>query len=172
MALTHAEVGRVVEELGWVLPGATVEGFFQYAPRRFVLSAAQADYGHNVLVCLQPPHVRLHLTRQRLRDKRDRLSFGEYVRSRIEDARVVEVKQLNADRIVEFAFDKAGEALSLVVELFPRGPHIELLDVERRVLASLDSRRVGAVYEPPPKPALARDEAAVEVVGEIGRAHV
>jgi len=172
MALTHAEVGRVAEELGWVLPGSTVEGLVQYAPRRFVLSARQspsegrAEYGHNVLICLQPPHVRLHLTRQRLRDKRERLSFGEYVRSRIEEARVVEVRQLNADRIVEFVFDKAGEGLSLVVELFPRGPHIELLDAQRRVLASLDSRRVGELYEAPPKPELTHEEPPVEVVGE------
>ncbi|MBN1918232.1 MAG: DUF814 domain-containing protein [Verrucomicrobia bacterium] len=166
MALTQAEVGRVVEELGWVLPGATVGGFFQYAPRRFVLSAEQVDYGHNVLICLQPPHVRLHLTRQRLRDKRERLSFGEYVRSRIEGARVTDVRQVNADRIIEFVFDKAGETLSLVVELFPRGPHIGLLDAQRRVLASLDSRRVGSVYEAPPKPTLTHEGAAIEVVGD------
>jgi hypothetical protein len=50
MALTQAEVERVVEELGWVLPGGLVEGFFQYAPRRFILSVRQADHGHNVLI--------------------------------------------------------------------------------------------------------------------------
>ena len=156
MALSHAQLARVVEELGWVLPGATVERFFQYAPRRFILSARQPDYGHNVLICLQPPQVRLHLTRGRLRDKPQRLSFGEYVRSRIEGARVTRVAQLNEDRIVEFAFDNAGEALSLVIELFPRGPHIELLDAARKVLASLRNERVGSLYEPPPKPALTR----------------
>jgi predicted ribosome quality control (RQC) complex YloA/Tae2 family protein len=180
MALGHAEVERVVEELGWVLPGASVEGFVQYAPRRFVLSCRQGasegrgEYGHNVLVCLQAPHVRLHLTRQKRKAKGQRLSFGEYVRSRIEEARVVEVKQLNADRIVEFALDRAGERLSLVVELFPRGPHIELLDAGRTIVASLDGRRVGAVYEAPAKPAFApagpalkRDEPAIEAGGDV-----
>lgn len=169
MALTHAEIERVVEELGWVLPGGLVEGFFQYAPRRFILSVHQGDYGHNVLICLQPPHVRLHLTRGRLRELRERLSLGEYVRSRIEGARLVEVVQVNADRIVEFAFEKGAggpalaERTALVVELFPRGPHIELLDAEKTVVASLDARRVGSTYEPPPKPAMARAEAPLEV---------
>jgi len=163
MALSHREVERVVEELGWVLPGATVERFFQYAPRRFVLSARQADYGHNVLVCLQPPDVRVHLTRRRLRELRGRLSFGEYVRSRIEEGRVVGVRQINADRIVEFAFEKAGETCSLVVELFPRGPHIELLDADGTVLASLASARVGTVYAAPPKPELTRTDEAIEL---------
>ncbi len=168
MALTHGEVARVVDELGWVLPGGVVEGFSQHAPRRFVLSVRQSasegqpEYGHNVLICLQPPHVRLHLTHQRLRKKRQRLSLGEYVRSRIEGARVVEVVQLNADRIVEFALDKAGERLSLVVELFPRGPHIELVDAERKIVASLDARRVGTTHELPPKPELVRDDEPVE----------
>ena len=163
MALTHAEVGRVVEELGWVLPGGTVEFFGQYAPRRFVLSTRQGDHGHSVLVCLQPPHVRLHLTRQKRKTKAQRLSFGEYVRSRIEGARLVEVGQLNADRIVEFPLEKGAEKLSLVVELFPRGPHIELLDADRKVLASLDSKRVGSVYEPPAKPELTGRDEPVEV---------
>ncbi len=158
MPLSHAQVARVVEELGWVLPGAVVERFFQYAPRRFILAARQPDYGHNVLICLQPPNVRLHLTRGRLRDKPRRLSFGEYVRTRIEGARITGVAQLNGDRIVEFAFDNAGETLFLVVELFPRGPHIELLDAARKVLASLQNQRVGSVYEPPPRPALTRGD--------------
>jgi len=166
MPLSHAEVGRVVEELGRLLPGATVERFFQYAPRRFILSARKDDYGHNVVICLQPPHVRLHLTRGRLRDKRERLSFGEYVRSRVVGAWLVDVAQLNADRIVEFAFDKEGERLSLVVELFPRGPHMDLLDGERKVVASLDARRVGSGYEAPSRPELERAEAPPAVSGE------
>jgi predicted ribosome quality control (RQC) complex YloA/Tae2 family protein len=79
---------------------------------------------------------------------------------------------VNDDRIVEFGFDKAGERLSLVVELFPRGPHIELLDAERKIAASLDGRRVGAAYEAPPKPAAARpdstrDEAPIEAGGDV-----
>ena len=166
MALSDAQVRRVVEELGWVLPGATVERFFQYGPRRFILAARQEDYGHNVLVCLQPPHVRLHLTQGRLRKLRERLSFGEYVRSRIEGARLVEVAQLNEDRIVEFAFDKGGEKCSLVIELFPRGPHIELLDAARTVVASLKKERVGTLYEPPPRPEHTRLEPPLEVAGE------
>jgi len=166
MPLSHAEVEHVVEELGRLLPEATVERFFQYAPRRFILSARRDDYGHNVLICLQPPHVRLHLTRGRLRDKRERLSFGEYVRSRIVGARLVEVAQLNADRIVEFAFEKETEKLSIVVELFPRGPHMDLLDGERKVVASLDARRVGSTYEPPPKPEFERPEAPSSIPEE------
>ena len=56
------------------------------------------------------------------------------------------------------AISKAGERLSLVVELFPRGPHIELVDAERKILASLDAKRVGTTYELPPKPERSRDD--------------
>ena len=76
-SLSNKEIEIIVRELREIIIGAVVKNCFQYAPKKMIISTEKQDYGHNILISLQPPNVRLHLTRMRWKKLKDRLPFGE-----------------------------------------------------------------------------------------------
>ena len=143
--LSNREIEIIVNEMRQIIIGAIVKNCFQYAPKKFIISTEKQGYGHNILISLQHPNVRLHLTRMRLKKLKDRLPFGETVKKKILETRIRGIEQINNDRIVRFDFE-TDSVTSLIIELFPRSGDILLINKDDIVETSLDGKRIGGKY--------------------------
>src|SRR3989338_4160562 len=63
-------------------------------------------------------------------------NFTMYLRKKLYNARLIEVRQLQFDRIIEFEFEAVGKKTFLIIELFAEG-NIILLDDKRIILSSM-----------------------------------
>ena len=160
MALTYKEIEVLVTELRTMVLGGTLSNCFQFERKRLILCVEKRQYTHNLLIVLQQPHVRMHLTRMRTRPLKDRLPFGEYVKKQLLETRVIDITQLDGDRIVRFDFE-AEKKLSLIIELFSRGGSVYLVDHDGTIQAALSGSRTGEKYGHTPSEPRAEREITV-----------
>ena len=73
------------------------------------------------------PGTRLHRTKY-LEEPEEADGFVQKARSELDNSRLQEIIQLNNDRIIEFAFERAGVRTSLVFEMFAKGNCILVRD--------------------------------------------
>ena len=144
-SLSQREIEIIVRELAELVCGGTVSNLFQFDRKKLVLSIEKRAYGHNLLISLQPPHVRMHLTGMKLRKLKNRLPFGEYLKKELLETRLVDISQVDNDRIVRLDFESECK-ISLVVELFSRGGGVYLTDDDGIIKASLKGSRIGEKY--------------------------
>ncbi|MFH1107272.1 MAG: NFACT family protein [Candidatus Micrarchaeota archaeon] len=120
--------------------------------------------------------VRMHPTKYIEESAGEPSVFAAFLRSGLENAKVVGVRQLNFDRIVAIDFEKKRK-YSLVFEMFARGNTVlcdengHILKVYNPEIFSSRKLRQGELYSPPPNPKKHSSEvAAADLAGLKGKA--
>jgi predicted ribosome quality control (RQC) complex YloA/Tae2 family protein len=163
VTLSAGHIGELVRELGELVRGAAVKEVLGLPPRDLLLVLA-TDPVRRLRVSADPRAGRLHL--QIGRTPRHDGPVGPFFRtlaSVLEGARLVELAQVDLDRIVRLRFarpdDAGGRGGALVAELVGRNANLVLLDADGSVRAVLvppketageaPRLRSGAPYAPP-----------------------
>jgi predicted ribosome quality control (RQC) complex YloA/Tae2 family protein len=152
MSLSSSELKIICDELNRLLAGGRLKCVVQSSKGRLRLAIGTRDFHHDLLICLEDPFIRIHLTRASPQAKKTRFFFGELLTKQLVGFRVEEVSQVNEDRIAQLRFAKSGQTRFLLVELFRAKPNIYLLDENRVVIADWRREAAGKEYVPKPKP--------------------
>ena len=162
MSLSAADIGALVGECAPLLEGALVDEAGQPDESSLVLTLRASNRAKLfLLIVARRSTARLHLVPERPPSLPRPPPFTEVARKLLCGARLVRIRQVSGDRIVELSFAKgpAGsvEAASsfLVHEMIGGKGRLFLLDGGRRVEAMLDPGggarfRAGEVYRFPP----------------------
>jgi len=152
-------IQRVVEELRTTLPGRYFGKIFQLTSLSFAFDFGLR--GEFLFVSVDPASPRLYLIRRRTRDLEKQsmplTAFGQFMRSRLSGAYLVNISKDPWDRIVRLTFriDDGPIFRRLVIQLTGRTADIFLLDELNRIMAVLREQgqtRTHEIYQPPPRP--------------------
>jgi len=157
----QALIQRVVEKLRTTLPGRFFGKIFQLTPLSFAFDFGLR--GEFLFVSVDPSSPRFYLIRRRTRDLEKQsmplTAFGQFMRSRLGGASLVNISKDPLDRIIRLTFrvdDETGPIFRrLVIQMTGRAADIFLLDELNRIMAVLREQaqsRMHEVYEPPPRP--------------------
>jgi len=155
----QALIQRVVEDLRTILPGRFFGKIFQLTPLSFAFDFGLR--GEFLFVSVDPASPRLYLIRRRTRDLEKQsmplTAFGQFMRSRLAGASLVNISNDPSDRIVRLTFriDDGPIFRRLVFQLTGRTANIFVLDELNRIMAVLREQgqsRTHEVYHPPPRP--------------------
>jgi len=155
----QALIQRVVEDLRTILPGRFFGKIFQLSPLSFAFDFGLR--GEFLFVSVDPASPRLYLIRRRTRDLEKQsmplTAFGQFMRSRLGGASLVNISNDPSDRIVRLTFriDDGPIFRRLVFQLTGRTADIFVLDELNRIMAVLREQgqsRTHEVYHPPPRP--------------------
>ncbi len=165
MSLTATEISAVVNELASALTGGWIQKIHQPLPRVVTLTIRTPGATHTVLLSVQPETARLHLTTRRLQNPPAPPPFCQFLRARIEGARIEAIEQLHGDRIVQIRLTARRGPCAIIAELIGRNADVLLLDGSGTVLADLnhDRNRIGQPYRLPPASGRKTLDAAIEL---------
>src|ERR1044071_4520122 len=141
--MNQALIQRVVEELRSSLTGRFFGKIFQLSPLSFAFDFGLR--GEFLFVSVDPASPRLYLIRRRTRDLEKQsiplTAFGQFMRSRLGGAYLVDISKDPLDRIVRLTFrldDETGPIFRrLVIQLTGRTADIFVLDELNRIMAVL-----------------------------------
>ena len=165
MPLDALCLSGVVHELSTALTGSKIDKIYQ--PSRYEMIFALRGAGKNVrlLLSANPTHPRLHLTELSRENPDVPPMFCMLLRKHLTGARLLEMRQVPLERVVELrleALSELGDRVErrLVLEAIGRRANLLLLDEDGRILdcirrvdADLTQERVllpGMLYRLPP----------------------
>ncbi len=137
MSLNCAEIDLILEELrlegsflqAVVQPSFDTIAFHLYKGARGESTGAESPaVSVTLLVCLAPGVCRLHETRRAVPKSEKPLRFMEFCRSRLRGSRVVSVRQLDSNRIVEMILSRGDERFSMYIRLWSGAANIIVTD--------------------------------------------
>lgn len=155
---------NVVEELSEHISGAKISKIYQPAENLIIIKFWDGRATHRLLLCADSNKSRIHLTDEEYLNPSTPPRFCQLLRSRL--AKILSIKVLNDDRIVQMAgTGKHGDCV-LIVELTGKTSNMVLCDVGgviidclRRSMADREGREYmpGAVFVLPEKVNLKND---------------
>ncbi len=143
-------IEKVVEELDEALAGGILSRIDQPAERCLVLRVFNQGRSRHLLLSAGAPYERIHLTDKKTPNPLRPPRFCALLRSRIKNARIIEIRKLPGERIVEMGLGKKSRheaqagAFVLRIELTGRSSNIILLDEKGVVVDALRYFRPGA----------------------------
>jgi predicted ribosome quality control (RQC) complex YloA/Tae2 family protein len=151
MALSATEIAQVVSEVALLLTGGWIQKISQPLPRAIVLEIRQPGKTSRLLVSATPETARLHVVRAPLPSPPSPPAFCQFLRARIQGARIESITQVRNDRIVRLSLHAEEGPCALVAELIGKKADILFVDREEKVAATLGGNkdRVGQPYQPP-----------------------
>ena len=190
MALDAATIAALTEELSETLRDGRIEKIQQPEKDLILLTVRSAGENRKLLIRAAGPNARVHLTTRTFENPKDAPMFCMLLRKYLTGARIREITQPNADRLISFSLDSRNEMgdtaeLRLVTELMGRaanvilvGPDGRILDCLRRIPLSEHGTRAllpGLRYELPEQPETflrravpsARPEPAIPETGSV-----
>ncbi len=132
MSLNWREIDAVLSEID--LAGSHVQQVIQPDFRNLYLEIFRPGRRFYLRICLETGVSRIHSTDRKPRKPPVRQRFAQLLHSRIKGARIVDVRQLNADRIVRFTLERAGETTLLWVRLWGGAANCIATDEDGNVL--------------------------------------
>src|SRR5207253_9814938 len=137
MALSAAEISRVLQEIAPAILGGTVQKIFQ--PAEDVVTLEIHKHRRTVLLLLSadPDMGRIHLLSRRPLNPSGPPDFCQFLRARLEGGRLVGLEQWRGDRIVRLRIAGQEGPLLLIGELTGRGANLLLLDAQDKILRVL-----------------------------------
>jgi predicted ribosome quality control (RQC) complex YloA/Tae2 family protein len=153
MAQSATDIATVVAEIESVLTGGRIQKLYQPSPNVLTLEIRASGKTFTLLLSADPETGRLHLLSRRLANPASPPAFCQFVRARVEGARIERIEQVHDDRIVRLQLATLQGSKALVLELTGRTADLLLLQSDETVLAALNARRsrVGQLYVPPPR---------------------
>ncbi len=132
MSLTYEQVVAVTEECASTIVEARLVDCAEISKRRFLLRFEKNGVIITVMVCLQDPFLRLHLSKTRFPKKTAEGTGPTAARvlKTFEGQALKALEVLAKDRIVKFGFGKA----SLIVELFSKKPNLYIVNKGDKIL--------------------------------------
>jgi predicted ribosome quality control (RQC) complex YloA/Tae2 family protein len=145
VALTAAEIYRVVGELGQLLPGARLDNIFSPAHAVIVLrlEGGTLKARKHILLSAERETARIHLLSTPFEAPEKQTNFCQLLRKHIRDSRVDSIIVPPGERIVEFLLNRGGNRppMRLIAELFGAGANIILIDTENNIRGAIHERR-------------------------------
>ncbi|MDO8426676.1 MAG: NFACT family protein [Deltaproteobacteria bacterium] len=142
-------IKNIVRELDCSLKGGVVSKVHQPDERNLILKVFVKGAPPALIISAHPRLSRIHLTKRDFLNPPAPLRFCAFLRSRILNARIEEISQIEGERIVEIKLSKrqddAFEPLTLLAELTGKSSNIILIDKDGVVLDALK-------YFPPDSP--------------------
>jgi predicted ribosome quality control (RQC) complex YloA/Tae2 family protein len=136
MPLHYHEILQLLIEINKALKGSTFSSITELNPKKFILNVTnQEDSPQQLLISLEDPFVRLHLTD--LHGVTAKNPFYLKINNLLQAAKVREIKTLNDDRIVQISFSKKGRGFFLIAELYSRNPNCYFTDNQYVIDCSL-----------------------------------
>ncbi|MFW5728507.1 MAG: NFACT family protein, partial [Spirochaetota bacterium] len=133
MSLNWREIDRVLEELA--LPGGHIQEIIQPTFRDIYLFVYRP--GDRFWLRIAFEHPRLHRTSNRPRKPRKAQRFAQFLKSRIEGARITEAEQIDGERIVRIAVVRAGETTVLWLRLWGGSSNLIATDADGVILDAM-----------------------------------
>ena len=116
MSLNWREIDAVLAEID--LAGSHVQRVIQPDFRNLFLEIFRPGRRFHLRICLETGTSRIHATPERPSRPAVRQRFAQLLNARIKGARIVDARQLNADRIVRIELVRGGETTLLWVRLW------------------------------------------------------
>ena len=145
----------------------------------FEIYSSQGGVGFLLLSC-HPEFARAHLVTRKPGNPQEQPQFLQALRARVGVSRIMGIRQVRFDRILEIDFESPDGEFLLVAELMGKHSNLMLLDSTRKVIAaakwvgkskSVRPIQAGAKYQPPPfdvKPSLLDAKEGDELKGKEG----
>jgi predicted ribosome quality control (RQC) complex YloA/Tae2 family protein len=188
---------KITAELNAALAGGVVSKIHQPDEKTLIIRIFAKGAEHRLLICTNPNLLRMHITKERFVNPRTPKRFCSLLRSRLLNARVVAVLQIEGERLVNIALerrvpeDDGGEGgaegggggagrgfgvktYTLAVELTGKSGNVILVDSRGFVLDALkrfpsgSDRVVGPGVELMPLPPLPPGAVVKEVAFALG----
>ncbi len=135
MSLNWKEIDLALSELD--LAGAQIQKVTQTAYDVICLHTYKEGRARSILVALTPGACRIHETFRAVPKSDKPLRFGEFLKSRVRNARIEEAVQLGTDRIVRFTLRHDDERLLLYVRLWTNAANVVVTDGDGLVLDAM-----------------------------------
>ena len=154
MALSAAEISRVLQEIAPAILGGTVRKIFQPAEDVITLEIHKRRRTVLLLLSADPDMGRIHLLSRRPLNPPGPPDFCQFLRARLEGGSLVGLEQWRGDRIVGLRITGQEGPLLLIGELTGRGANLLLLDAQDKILRVLKPQAAKALplhhsYTPP-----------------------
>ena len=135
MSLDAREIEEVVAELA-PLAGSRVESVTVRADRCLTVQLRGAAGPAAVLLSAEPDLTRIHAVRTRSPAARAPFAFQAAARRELEGARLVRLRAVPGERVVELDFERAAGPVRLVAELTGRHGNLFLVGADGRIRAA------------------------------------
>ena len=154
MALSAAEISRVLQEIAPAILGGTVQKIFQPAEDVITLEIHKPRQTVLLLLSADPGMGRIHLLSGRPLNPPGPPDFCQFLRAHLESGRLVGLEQWRGDRIVGLRIAAREGPLVLIGELTGRNANLLLLDAQDKILRVLKPQAAKALplhhsYTPP-----------------------
>ncbi|XP_033115879.1 nuclear export mediator factor NEMF-like isoform X2 [Anneissia japonica] len=136
---TTIDLRSVLSELGERLMGMRVLNVYDVDNKTYLIRLAKPDQKE---VLLFESGSRIHSTTFEWPKNMMPSSFSMKLRKHLKSRRLVQIKQLGMDRIVDLQFGSDEAAYHLIIELYDRG-NVVLTDFEFNILTLLRTRKEG-----------------------------
>jgi predicted ribosome quality control (RQC) complex YloA/Tae2 family protein len=149
-SISNQELAILANELS-ALSDSYIEKFYELGPSRFRIRLRRQGKDTNIYCSL----ARTINQTSTIEKAETPTSFALAVRKSVYGARIKSIRQLSDDRIILFELEKAGEGLSLILEMFGKGnliiadKEMTIVAVYRNYESNGRSIRRGSRYEPP-----------------------
>jgi len=150
MALTAAEVSRLLDEIAPAILGGSVQKIFQPAKDAITLEIHKQQRTVLLLLSADPDTARIHLLHTRPPNPPAPPDFCQFLRAHLEGGRLVGVEQWRGDRIVRLTIAGHDGPLLLVAEFTGRGANLLVLNAEEKILRALKPLHTRPLHPPAP----------------------
>ncbi|HEY3297815.1 MAG TPA: NFACT RNA binding domain-containing protein, partial [Armatimonadota bacterium] len=138
MAFDSIIIAAVAAELNSTLAGGRVDKIQQPSPLDVVLTIRNSGANYMLLVSADAQSPRVHLTSIKRPNPQTAPNFCMLMRKYLEGARLVEVDQIDFDRILHLKFAAYdGERFTLVLEIMGKHSNAILMNDAQRILGAI-----------------------------------
>lgn len=141
MPFDGAFTRSIVKELSYLI-GCKIEKIHQPTKDEIVLVFKKDRKGKKILCCANPSYPRVHITEQAMENPKVPPTFCMILRKYLQDGILLEVNQINFDRIIELRIQSKDELgyfadFYLLTEIMGKHSNIILLNSERKIVDAI-----------------------------------
>lgn len=153
MALTATDIAHVLREIAPVLTTGWIQKIHQPADRVMVFEIRVPGETYRLLISCEPETARLHLSFRPVPNPPSPPPFCQFLRARLQGARLDEIKQLSEDRIVALDLTTKDGSRRVVCEFTGKTANILILDEHQQIMGDLlrQPLLIGQLYHVPHK---------------------
>ncbi len=142
MPLDGLFLNRLKNELTGLILGGRVDKIHQPAKETIVVAMRAQGGNHKLLISASASNPRLHFTAQPQDNPKSPPMFCMLMRKHLTGAKLVDIRQVGLDRILQFDFETVNELgdriiMTLAVEIMGRHSNIILIGPDRRIVDSI-----------------------------------
>jgi len=154
MSMTSEEIRQALEEAAPAVEGAFVQKILQTGAEEWNMELRNATERLWLAISVSPRAGRVHLCRDAPLETIPMEGFARNLKKSLLRRKVLNISQINADRVAQIRFGGGGGEMTLAVEIMGTAGNLYLLDHDGKVGAIALSRKSrnqpGEIYSPPP----------------------